>query len=298
MVKLYLFSLFIFLLNSCVREQVIDDCYPAKEFEILHISHTRTDTNPGLAEYVAELDYSRFDMVWLGGDLAAHSSADTATMMSLDSVFDLGKATTLWTLGNHDGGAKKLIGFFTGRPDVYSQNFHGITIIVLYTNDSLSYITSRQMKLIREVTDTISQSSHLVILHHKLIWMPGDPVLEPMIPLVSNGNLGTCGHCISPNNFWTDVYPVLTEVENRGIEVLCVGGDIGMKTKEFSHETAEGVTFLASGLDFNSDQNMVLRFIYQPCRRKLSWAFDYLENQPVSRKFAPSLRIQSENDHH
>jgi hypothetical protein len=122
--------------------------------------------------------------------------------------------------------------------------------LLLDVQDSLSIIAGAQLKLLTDVADTISTSSHLIILHHKFIWMSGHEELEPQISTLSNAQLGSCFYCINPNNFYTEVYPKLIEVKHRRINVICLAGDIGNKVKGFEYSTAEGLYFLASGMSY------------------------------------------------
>lgn len=94
------------------------------------------------------------------------------------------------------------------------------------------------------VVDTLNKSSHLIILHHKLIWMYNHPDLEAQISIVSNGGLGDCSYCINPNYFYQNIYHQLVEVKQRGIEVLCITGDIGMKTKEFEYKQEKALILM------------------------------------------------------
>lgn len=239
----------------------------------MHLAHTRTDSNPFIDSVAETVNYDQFDMLLLGGDLAVSSSKDSAAINYLDSIFDLGNVNTLWALGNHDIGNMNLVAAATDRDPYYIHHVGGATFIVLYTNDSLSYITQEQMELVNGVADTISNSSHLIVLHHKLLWMMGDPILEPQIGAVSNGPVGTCHYCLSENNFWSDVYPALAEVRSRGIEVWCIGGDLGNKVGSFSYETAEGIQLLGSGIDFRQEEKTVLHMILRPCFRDIRWFF-------------------------
>ena len=89
---------------------------------------------------VERVDFSKFDMLWLGGDLTKHTSQDDYTMSYVDSIFDIGNINTLWALGNHDYSDLNRIQNYTKRPPFYSFFKDGLTIIVLDTHDSLSRV--------------------------------------------------------------------------------------------------------------------------------------------------------------
>jgi len=260
------YILFISLLTACTSTE---------KAAYLHIPHTRTNKNIEVLDAVKNLNYNKYDMLWLGGDMAIHTSEDDATMQLMNELFDLESPNTLWSLGNHDNTDLDRVQRFTQRPAYYTHHHHnGITFLVLDTQDSLSNIVGEQQAMVNSVVDTIQMSSHLVILHHKLIWMLGHPELEARIPDVTNGGTGeTCVQCINPNNFYTEIYPKLMEVKKRGVEVLCIGGDIGFKAKEFEYQTKENIHFLASGIADDTLVNKVLVFEHDLNNKKLTWTF-------------------------
>jgi len=219
------------------------------------------------------LDFSNYEMLWLGGDLALATSADDMTMKHVDSIFDLGAESTLWALGNHDYADLERIQTFTGRPPYYAYHKNNITFLVLDTQDSLSNITGQQKELFLSVVDTIAESSHLILLHHKLIWMYGDPYLHPQMSYIPNGGYGDCFYCINPNNFVSEIYPKLLEVEAKGIEVICIAGDIGFRRNEFEYLTPEGIQYLASGIEAGNPNNQALILHHDQSSHALTWDF-------------------------
>lgn len=239
----------------------------------LHISHTRRDTNPSMDQTIEAINYSKYDMLWLGGDLAQATSWDDETIHHADSIFNLSSPNTLWSLGNHDYDSLQRVRAVTNRNTYYAYYKNGICIVVLDTQDSLSNIIGAQKTFFENVVDTIQESSHLIILTHQLIWMYGNPDLEPQIPTVTNGGFGTCFFCINPNNFYPDIYPKLLSVKQKGIEVICIGGDIGFHVKEFSYVNSDGISFLASGIYYADSGNKGLLFTHDVTNRNLSWKF-------------------------
>ncbi|MDP2723120.1 MAG: metallophosphoesterase [Bacteroidales bacterium] len=268
-----LFISLVSLGSSCNKNETPSPEVDPIQKNYIHISHTRTGINPNMDSIAELIEYKKFDMVWLGGDMANLTSQDDETMYHIDSILGLGNFNTLWSLGNHDYSDLVRIQSFTNRPPYYSYNKDGITYIVLDTQDSLSNIVGFQKELFDHVVDTINKSSHLVILHHKLIWMYNNPDLEPQIDSIPNGGFGDCFFCINPNNFYTDLYPKLLEVKRRGIEVICIGGDIGFNAKEFHYTTKEGLHFLASGISAGSHENKALIFKHDITNKRLTWEF-------------------------
>ena len=212
-------------------------------------------------------------MLWLGGDLAFLTSINDEAIAYVNSILRLDKETTLWSLGNHDYSDLLRVESVTNRPPYYAYNRNGIIFVVLDTQDSLSSIVGTQKTLFENIIDTIQESSHLVLLHHKLIWLNDGSFLESQIPLVSNGHFGDCFHCINQNNFYEEIYPSLVEVQNKGIEVICIGGDIGLLENEFQHKTNDGIMFLASGIHDLADSNKALLFKHNVTNNILTWKY-------------------------
>lgn len=173
-------------------------------------------------------------MYLLGGDLDLFTSADIETIGKWDELFNFSAPTTLWTLGNHDTSNRNIIEDVTQHPSFYTYTAHGICFLILDTELDLSRITGEQLELVKAVTDTISESKNLIILTHKLHWLQGNEEVTSYLEAVPNGGPGDCGFCTNPNNFYEDVYPLLTEVKNRGVEVWCIAGDIGLKRTKFN----------------------------------------------------------------
>lgn len=268
--------LVIIFLFSCTKDDIIEPTNIIETQTYLHISHTRTSSNPDMDSTVEMVDFSKFDMLWLGGDLTSLTSLDDSTMSHVDSIFDFSSINTLWALGNHDYSNLDRIRDFTNRPPFYSYHKNGITFIVLDTQDSLSNIIGSQKDFFDGIVDTIQESSHLIVLHHKLIWMYGNTDLEPQISSISNGHFGDCFYCINPNNFYSEIYPKLLKVKQKGIEVLCIGGDIGFKVKEFEYVTSDGIYLLASGIYYGTAGNKALLFEHDITNKKLTWNYELI----------------------
>lgn len=268
-----IFSLFLFFLISCSSTEPTEP----EIVEYLHLGHTRTESNPLMDPIVEQIDFTKYNMLWLGGDIAYSTSYDEQTITHVDSIYNLGNANTLLALGNHDYNDLKRVERFTNRPAFYCTHKNGITFIILDTQDSLTNIIGKQKELFESVIDTLEHSTHLVILTHKLIWMYDNSYLQPQINTISNGSYGDCFYCINPNNFYSDIYPKLLEVKRKGIAIICVGGDIGNKVKEFEFVTDDDIYFLASGIQSGVGSNKGLVFTHDITNKTLDWEFKFLE---------------------
>jgi hypothetical protein len=222
---------------------------------------------------VARIDFKQFDYLWLGGDLAENSSKDSSSIMYLDTVFDLQSHNTFWSAGNHDYVHSELIRDITSRETFYFVKKNGLMIVVIDTQLDQCHIGGQQKSMLESALKNIAGSTHLILLHHKLIWMYNDEVLEMQIDSVSNAPVGDCIFCIYPNNFNQEIYPMLVEIRSQGIEVICIGGDIGKKTSEFEYVTPEGIHFLASGINANEAGNKALLFEHDRETDQLSWKY-------------------------
>lgn len=260
--------LFVLALVSCNKRAVVEE-----NKTYIYISHTRTKENPLIDSSAEKIDYSKFDIVMLGGDLAYLSSEDDTTMNYLDSIFDLSNPKTLWSLGHHDYSDLERVSQYTKRNNYYSSWFDGITFIVLDTRVDTSCIIGKQLEFFNSIIDTLSNSSHLIVMTHKLIWMYNNEDLEPLIDSVSNARFAHCDYCLSENNFYKDIYPKLVEVQKQGIDVICIAGDIGFKVSEFEYKTPDGIMFLASGFDYRKKENKVLIFEHNVKEKELNWSF-------------------------
>jgi len=277
--KNWIFLIIIILFSSSCKkaglaeEATID---PIGE-KYLHIAHTRNKVHPFVVSEIENIDYSKYSLLMLGGDLTEGRSSDDETMQYLDDIFDLGNETTLWTLGNHDYHHTDRIHQFTNRPNYYSYYKNNICFIVLDTQDSLCHISGSQKEFFNNVIDTIQSSSYLMVLHHKLVWMLGNSDLESAIPYVSNGQVCNGPYCLFPNNFYQDIYPKLLEVQSKGIQTFCIGGDIGIRAKQFEYTTESGIVFLASGIYYKYEGNKGLVFYHDTLNQTICYKFISIE---------------------
>lgn len=282
--KWYIVSAFFLLaFASCdpaeIRDPEPEPTGPLRDsLQFLHLAHNRMNSNGIFNKTLTEVDFSSYDVLLLGGDLATNTSINSRPLDSLDVIFDLANENTLWALGNHDYDDLDLVEEYTGRPAFYTYTKEKVTFLVLDTQDSMSNFVGEQLEMIKRVVDTLDYSTHLVLLHHKLIWMYGNADLESEIPAVSNGQAGECFWCINPNNFYTAVYPLLLDVEERGKEVLCIGGDLGFYSKTFEYQTPEGIDFLGSGMELEDEDNPVLLLKYDFASSQLDWFFQLLRD--------------------
>ena len=146
-----------------------------------HTYYWHADEKDRIDPILETVDYTRFDGVWLGGDICAASTRKRSTIIYLDSIFDLENENTLWAVGNHDilEGNINYITNATGRNLYYVHNQDDLVIVVINT----AYVTEpifesvkceqsqNQMDMLYNVIDTIEDASHLILLTHHIFWI-------------------------------------------------------------------------------------------------------------------------------
>lgn len=252
----------------------------------LFLGHIYEEQN-AVDQRIESADLSGYSQIWLGGDICSETTKEESTLEYLDQLFELGSDQTHWALGNHDirNGNLEWITSRTGRETYYTHYFNGITLLVLNTN----YIDSNdcalmeaQTDLIQSVCDTISASSHLVILMHNVVWGAENGVISSSA--YANVNLSWIPfECSPPKRFMEVAYPNLLKVQERGISVLCIAGDMGQVAGTYSGINDAGIVFLASGITSETAWNeqwptagkrdSVLVLTHDLLGKKLSWEF-------------------------
>lgn len=236
-------------------------------------------------ERFKNINLSEYDGVWNGGDLCSESLMNYSTLEYIDSVFNLKHPNTHWALGNHDSRNPNWIWLeeLTGKKTFYTTNYNGITYIVLNTN--LTPYNCEQLdeqyRMIVNVCDTIEKSTHLIMLMHHGIWnnIPGLPL--PYTYAQSN-LIHYNFNCYSvESTYEKEIYPKLVEVQNRGVEVISILGDMGAKKIDFLSD--DGLHFLGTGLNrskypdpierANSPQDYALIFKHVPKTGWMNWEF-------------------------
>jgi len=236
-------------------------------------------------ERIENMDMSQFDRVWLGGDICSEASLDYSTLEYINSVYGIDQPGNHWTLGNHDSrnGNMEWIEEITGRPLYYAHYENNLTTIVL--NGNISPLDcenlNKQYQMIQNVCDTIN-SGHLMILVHHGIY--------ENVPGVANP--GSYGHsqlanwmanCYdSPADYLHTIYPMLVEVENRGVHVMQIMGDVGANLKSYHGISDDGIEYFGSGINnsynvyYNipiTDPDLILVFTHILSTDELSWEF-------------------------
>ncbi|MCD6346220.1 MAG: hypothetical protein J7L96_02240 [Bacteroidales bacterium] len=270
-----------------------------KSFKYIFLGHTYEWYTGGskVDPRLEELDFSSYDRIWLGGDICSEASLNFSTLEYIDSIFDISAPGNHWALGNHDtrDGNIEWIEELTGRNTFYTYYDKAITTIVMNTclTPYQCEDLEKQFLMIKKVCDTVEYSSHLVVLMHHAIWdsIPGLP--DPSAYSHTDFPFwnARCKY-VENNTFRGQIYPILVAVQHRGVQVICITGDIGGNGKKFEAESPTGVVFLGCGLNntyftdlderARQPRDQVLIFSHDPASRSLTWVFrdlnDLLDN--------------------
>jgi hypothetical protein len=250
----------------------------------IFVPHPRSDDQVNQSVYsgIAGIDFTKYDVVMLGGDITYSTSKDSETLAYCDNLFDLGSPNTLWSLGNHDvqSGHRSLIKKFTGRESYYSYSRDGMTFIVLDTeldanSFSSTFIKGNQLQMVKDVCDSITESRYLIVLHHRFMWMINNDYFKPML----TDSIAASSRSLDTTNFYSDIYPLLQNVRNKGIQVLVFGGDKSKINVAYSPE--DDITFYAARLstDIPDNINNVIVLSYS------------LQNKELTRNFVPLSEV-------
>ncbi len=247
---------------------------PAEVKKYLFLGHTYdyTARQQKIDPRLEKVDYTAFDLLLLGGDLAPHTTERRSTLTYVDSIFGLARTQVHWAPGNHDYMNPTWITEATGKPLFYTFFKSGICFLVLDTEKDSCRIIGDQLSMIRTVADTIRSSSHLILIHHKLIWVYNSPYFMEK-PCFTNGCVGDCSYCIRPNNFYEDVYPLLRKINGKGIEVWLIAGDLGLRSKQLAYRDKENILFLAAGMHEGDENDQALLLHHDVSTQQVQYEF-------------------------
>jgi len=258
----------IVLLESAFSQQNPD-------LKFILVPHPRSEdkVQQSVLPQIEKINYFLYDMVLLGGDLCYYTSINRTSMNYCDSLFNLDSPNTLWTMGNHDLNSPSLVAEYTKRPRFYSYYRDSITFLVLDTEEnasgfSSSHILGNQLQMIKNVSDTISNSGYLVVLHGRLLWMIGNEYFVTKIDSVAEST-----RQLDTSNFYQEVYPLLQKVKSRRIKVICLGGDKSKINIEYFPEDSIGFYTSTMAPEFEDSVNHVIVFDYFKSENRMEREF-------------------------
>lgn len=251
-----------------------------------HIQRYFPEATEAVDLRIEGIDYSTFDRVWLGGDIAQGTGFDYEILEYVDNLFDVSNQSNAWAFGNHDlrNFNEEWLHQITGRKTYYAHSENGITTIVLNLAigpDDCEKLND-QFELIENVVDTIQESTHLILLSHHNIWIdvPGLPSPEKY----SHSNqIFWIANCYDrPATYIDVIYPLLLRAKDKGITVINILGDTGHGDKGRNMVSSDGVYYIASGIDQRSENTVgpdrVLILDHIPQTAELTWKFHDLDS--------------------
>lgn len=244
--------------------------------KFIFVPHPRTENKvkqtvlPG----IEKIDFSKFDVTLIGGDVTYSTSKDRTSLDYCDSIFNLHSPNTLWGLGNHDvqSGNLSLLKEYTGRERFYSYTRNNITFMVLDceqdVHSSSTFISGNQLQMVKNICDTISKSSYLMVLHSRLMWMINNEFFKPKMD-----SIAATSKCLDTTNFYSEVYPLLQKATTKGIQVVCMGGDKSLINVQYSPE--KNMTFYTAKMTptYPDSINNVVIFNYNQYKKTMTSHF-------------------------
>jgi hypothetical protein len=251
----------------------------------LFMGHPRDDdrAHEHVLKTVEKLDYSRYALLLLGGDLTWNTSELISTLEYCDNIFHLSDTNTHLALGNHDLDNSGSLFAYTQKDRYYAFSRNNITFLVLDTEITTPNIVGEQLNLIDTVTDTIVNSDYLVLIHHRILWMAGNDDLAHL-----KDSVAASSRNLSQSNFFDEVYPLLRRAKQKGIEVLCMAGD--RTDINISYSVEDSIQLLASGMvgTFPDTNNYAILLTHDISNHKLNYDFvplselDTIESGPIT----------------
>ncbi len=233
------------------------------------------------------LDKTKYEYIWLGGDICSDTFLDYQSFGYLDTLLRISNPHHYWSLGNHDARNGNVDWFteFTGKKTYYADFFPNISAFVFDTNITPADCENldAQYNEFSNLCDTIQNSSHLLLFFHWGVWVDVPGIPQPSSYCHSNLRYWN-GNCDSVNtNFAQVIYPQLVEVQNRGVDVICIMGDMGASYKTVNFMSTDGVKFLGCGLNnhliydpnerYKNQNDRVLVFSHVLEENRLSYQF-------------------------
>jgi hypothetical protein len=256
-------------------------------FKFIFVPHVRSEdaTNQTVNAGIAKIDFTKYSLKLLGGDLAPQTSKSEKTMKYLDSLFDLKNPNTLWTLGNHDleEGDSNLIKKYTGRQLYYSYYRDGITFLVLNTEAGAegfnrTFIKSPQLDTVKAVCERVTSETtkFLIVLHSRYMWMINNPYFTQKM----KDSIAASSKSMDTTNFYSDIYPLLQKVQKKGIQVMVFGGDKSqINVSNYIYNKTDSITFYAARMEntFTDSVNNVIVLTYVK-NKKMTCTYVTLKN--------------------
>lgn len=283
-----------------IENRLDDELLSAKKIDdtlrYIFLGHTYRYNHPGpnytVDSRIEKFDFTDYSRIWLGGDVLSEASLSRSNFTYLDSVFNLMAPTTQYALGNHDirNGNIQYYREATGRKSYNVYSADGVVSVCLNSqlNPSNCEDLNLQFQMLKNVCDTIQNSSHLVLTMHSCLFYGVPNIPLPSTFSHSNFTNWNANCSSSTQTFTTAIYPMLEAIKAKGIVVYVIMGDSGTSTKQFYQASTDSIHFFASGIG-NSKYldstvlaaqplDRVLVFEHILATQEMTWQFQDLDS--------------------
>ena len=102
-IRYLILHLFLVFIIACDKDDdpVILSPPCSTNCEYIYLGHINEKHN-AVDRRIEEADLSKYDQIWLGGDLCSETTREESTLDYVDSLFNLSSKNTHWSVGNHD----------------------------------------------------------------------------------------------------------------------------------------------------------------------------------------------------
>jgi len=97
----------------------------------IYISHPRINASDRMYEKVYNIDFSKYDMTLIGGDLAQNIFSNPKMLAHRESIFDFQNPNTLWSVGNHDRSPDSIFYKTTLKKKYHAYKHDNVTFVAL-----------------------------------------------------------------------------------------------------------------------------------------------------------------------
>jgi hypothetical protein len=203
--------------------------------------------HPPFKAWFPELNSQNLDFGVFTGDIVMKSTA--ADWDEIDADLAELDPPVHFAVGNHDMGKREL---FVSRygPTYYSFEHEGDLFIILDTELDPGNISGEQLAFLRETLRS-TEARNVFVFLHMVIWVrAGTPYYQ------LKGDLNNRKRYDFRSNFWTEVEPLLGELES---EVYVVAGDVGVPwAMPLFYDHYEHIHLIASGMGGEEEENFLI----------------------------------------
>ena len=230
---------------------------PGSKYLFIGHAYNRAAMDNTIDPRLTQIDFNQYDGIWWGGDVTVNPNLSQDQMAYLRTTARMDHPNTLWAFGNHeyDPEAIKLASESLEKPIFHFWRDGQLGVFVF--NSSLAKADCEnkndQLNALRKAVKTESGIDQFVFLSHHAIWC--DIVPESEIRAVANSvRPNQLLGCSVETTFSDVVQPLLHEMVDRGVQVLCLAGDAGIRPqKNGAWKDDQGIEYVVCGIGDSKD---------------------------------------------